>query len=281
MSSDPLARSDIWAEAPNETDYDAVYAAVMATERGRWFLNEYASRNRQGDMQAVIAVLARLEAAIGGDRAALASGVPGHTIDIARSIERIQDIAFTLRERNADEALCDALDDVAREFSAACARNKNKALGAELPAASLAASEADTASEPASNGASAAVSAVSPLDYDGGSERLPDKPAEDRRRWYIEPPDFAFPAAEREVESDWARRSKENGEARSLLPEPLLLPGPLDDPGGLFELPLSEAPPPASTKLEPVMRPIPRPSSPDSLAAMRSLSEEEVIALFG
>jgi hypothetical protein len=46
MSNTPLARSDILKGAPNDTEYDAVYAAVTATERGRWFLTEFAKRNR-------------------------------------------------------------------------------------------------------------------------------------------------------------------------------------------------------------------------------------------
>lgn len=48
MSSESLARSDIWAGTPNKAEYDGVYAAVMATERGLWFLTEYASRGTGG-----------------------------------------------------------------------------------------------------------------------------------------------------------------------------------------------------------------------------------------
>jgi len=70
MSSDPLARPDIWTGAPNEAEYDAVYAAVTATERGRWFLSEFANRNRHADTDALTGALARVEAAIRGERTA-------------------------------------------------------------------------------------------------------------------------------------------------------------------------------------------------------------------
>ncbi len=60
----PLALSGVDAGRPQETEYDAVYAAVSATERGRWFLTEFASRNRHADTGPLIAALARIEAAV-------------------------------------------------------------------------------------------------------------------------------------------------------------------------------------------------------------------------
>jgi hypothetical protein len=44
-----------------DADYDAIEAAVMETARGRWFLGEYARRNRNADTEAVLAQLRRLE----------------------------------------------------------------------------------------------------------------------------------------------------------------------------------------------------------------------------
>ena len=64
MSSQTLAQSDKAAAPPNEAEYNAVYAAVTATERGRWFLAEYANRNRSADTELVMAAVARIEAAI-------------------------------------------------------------------------------------------------------------------------------------------------------------------------------------------------------------------------
>ena len=66
MSQDPLALAAFTSAARHEAEYDAVYAAVTATERGRWFLSEYANRNRAANTDQVVAALARIEAAIGG-----------------------------------------------------------------------------------------------------------------------------------------------------------------------------------------------------------------------
>jgi hypothetical protein len=52
---------------PNE-DYEAIEAAVMETARGRWFLTEFARRNRTADTQVLLEAIARLEDQIGGDK---------------------------------------------------------------------------------------------------------------------------------------------------------------------------------------------------------------------
>ena len=118
MSNDPLARSDIWAGALNETEYDAVYAAVTATDRGRWFLSEYANRNRHANTDLVVAAIARIESAIHGETAQnSANGATDRSPGIVAAVERISDIAIGLRERGADAALCDALDAAVREIS--------------------------------------------------------------------------------------------------------------------------------------------------------------------
>ncbi len=116
-ANSPLALSGIDAGQPQETEYDAVYAAVSATERGRWFLTEFASRNRHADTRPLIAALARIEAAVvGADALSYQSRT---TSNVAAAAEEIADIAFGLRERGADRALCDALDAAVRQISAA------------------------------------------------------------------------------------------------------------------------------------------------------------------
>ena len=42
-------------------DFDTIEAAVMETARGRWFLKEYARRNRNTDTQAVLEAVERLK----------------------------------------------------------------------------------------------------------------------------------------------------------------------------------------------------------------------------
>ena len=60
MADEPFALSTVPPELPAEADYDAICAAVMATARGRWFLQEYSRRNRNTDT----------ERRAGGDRSA-------------------------------------------------------------------------------------------------------------------------------------------------------------------------------------------------------------------
>ncbi|HYA05198.1 MAG TPA: hypothetical protein VEF90_04850, partial [Xanthobacteraceae bacterium] len=111
-------QSSIVADLSQDAEYDAVYAAVTATERGRWFLTEYANRNRHADTDMVVGAIARMEAAIRGDP--VGTKPPGG-LNLSAAAERIADIAFALRERSADADLCDALDAAVRELCNACA----------------------------------------------------------------------------------------------------------------------------------------------------------------
>jgi chemotaxis regulatin CheY-phosphate phosphatase CheZ len=47
-----------------EADYESIELAVMETARGRWFLAEYARRNRQADTQVLLSALSRIEKSI-------------------------------------------------------------------------------------------------------------------------------------------------------------------------------------------------------------------------
>jgi hypothetical protein len=136
MPNDPLAL--ILAGLPDEADYDAVYAALMATEHGRRFLTEYADRHRHADTTAIVSAIARVEATLRGEgppradaagdlmeiaatidriEAALAAGTMP-TSDVSAAVERLQDIAFMLHERPVEATLCDGLDAAIREISA-------------------------------------------------------------------------------------------------------------------------------------------------------------------
>src|SRR5436853_7875481 len=63
MADEAFALSPISARAvePGEADYDAISAAFMETSRGRWFLGEYAKRNRNADTRMVLDAVARIE----------------------------------------------------------------------------------------------------------------------------------------------------------------------------------------------------------------------------
>src|SRR5467141_5061533 len=66
MADDAFALSPISARAtqPSEQDYDAIREAFMETARGRWFLGEYAKRNRNADTRMVLDAVARVEQTI-------------------------------------------------------------------------------------------------------------------------------------------------------------------------------------------------------------------------
>jgi chemotaxis protein CheZ len=150
----------------NEADYEAIEAAVMETARGRWFLAEYARRNRNADTTMLLKALDRIEATIGGKKsvepvdrirfdliemskaiartkteiASIKPDAGDHgkfgeaseeldsvvqatetaTSDILACAERIQEIAWTLREQGVESEVCDLLDANATEVYTAC-----------------------------------------------------------------------------------------------------------------------------------------------------------------
>src|SRR2546423_634510 len=70
MANEAFALSPISARAaePSEEDYDAISQAFMETSRGRWFLGEYAKRNRNADTRMVLDAVARIEETLVGQR---------------------------------------------------------------------------------------------------------------------------------------------------------------------------------------------------------------------
>src|ERR1700676_5813231 len=66
MADEAFALSPISARAalPSEEDYDAISQAFMETSRGRWFLGEYAKRNRNADTRMVLDAVERIEQTI-------------------------------------------------------------------------------------------------------------------------------------------------------------------------------------------------------------------------
>jgi hypothetical protein len=62
--------TDTRALTVSQSDYDAIEAAVMETARGRWFLSEYARRNRTADTEVLLDAIGRLEKAVSHERPA-------------------------------------------------------------------------------------------------------------------------------------------------------------------------------------------------------------------
>src|SRR5579862_419601 len=72
MADEAFALSPISARAtqPREEDYEAISAAFMETSRGRWFLTEYAKRNRNADTRMVLDAVARIEESLAAQKTA-------------------------------------------------------------------------------------------------------------------------------------------------------------------------------------------------------------------
>ena len=158
MANDSLSVLDVLTESPNEADYQAVYAELMATERGRNFLAAHNSSHLHSDTRKLLTTVARLEAAmrdnpaqeipvtlfrgltdvaraIEQSRAVLSANSISAANDLL-AVERIQDIGMALRRRDVEPALCDALEVAAREVGDAIVRS-NAASAGMLSTASL------------------------------------------------------------------------------------------------------------------------------------------------
>src|ERR1700730_2549466 len=70
IADEAFALSPISARAalPGEEDYAAISEAFMETSRGRWFLTEYAKRNRNADTRMVHDGVARMEQSLAAQK---------------------------------------------------------------------------------------------------------------------------------------------------------------------------------------------------------------------
>src|SRR5258708_18964732 len=97
MADEAFALSPISARAaqPSEQDYDAISEAFMETSRGRWFLGEYARRNRNADTSMVLDAVARIEENLAAQRQpAPDSGLAEALAAIASAVEEARATAF-------------------------------------------------------------------------------------------------------------------------------------------------------------------------------------------
>ncbi|MGI9414298.1 MAG: hypothetical protein ACR2PM_11550 [Hyphomicrobiales bacterium] len=153
----------------SEADYDAIEEAVLETSRGRWFLTEYARRNRNADTTLLLDAIGKLErsidtqtssaaagsfdqirfdivemaAAIAQTKREIASIKPegedqGHvsvateeldaivgstetaTQEILGAAERIQELAWGMREDGVRDDLCEQLDKLVTGIYTSC-----------------------------------------------------------------------------------------------------------------------------------------------------------------
>ena len=154
MADEAFALSPISARAaqPSEQDYDAISEAFMETSRGRWFLGEYAKRNRNADTRMVLDAVARIEqslaaqkqpepepvpdtgladaiaatkAALSEARVAAAAAIDGlaleqHLAPMRKGARVIREISWRWREIGADGRICDLLDSQVSAIEASC-----------------------------------------------------------------------------------------------------------------------------------------------------------------
>jgi hypothetical protein len=166
MADEAFALSPISARAtlPSEQDYDAISEAFMETSRGRWFLGEYAKRNRNADTRMVLDAVARIEENLAAQRqpapdndglaealaairqaldeartaasAALDSlALEEHLAPVRKGARVIREIAWRLREIGADGRICDLIDSQVSAIQGACGQISSTGPRAALSAA--------------------------------------------------------------------------------------------------------------------------------------------------
>jgi chemotaxis regulatin CheY-phosphate phosphatase CheZ len=103
----------------SEAEFETIEAAVMETARGRWFLGEFARRNRTADTQVLLDAIGRLEQTVAGERAA--QGMDRLRFDlmemakaIARTKSEIAAIHSTDQEQSRLTAASESLDGIVR-----------------------------------------------------------------------------------------------------------------------------------------------------------------------
>ncbi|WP_024510475.1 hypothetical protein [Bradyrhizobium sp. ARR65] len=153
MADEAFALSPIAARPvqPGEADYDAIREAFMETSRGRWFLGEYAKRNRNADTAMVLDAVARIEQSLAAQRqerasndglaeavAALRNAVDQaseaasaaiaglrldeHLTPIHKGTRIIKEISWRWREIGADSRICDLIDSQLAAIETSCTR---------------------------------------------------------------------------------------------------------------------------------------------------------------
>jgi hypothetical protein len=104
MADEAFALSPIHARAamPTDADYDAIQEAFMETSRGRWFLTEYAKRNRNADTRMVLEAVERLETSLASQKEAQAEAVAAAAE--AAAIQAAEAVAMRAAEAAAAQA---------------------------------------------------------------------------------------------------------------------------------------------------------------------------------
>ncbi|QOZ27169.1 hypothetical protein [Bradyrhizobium sp. CCBAU 51753] len=156
MAEEAFALSPISARAalPSEEDYAAISEAFMETSRGRWFLGEYAKRNRNADTSRVLDAVARIEESLSAQRQATVEAIRDEQLEqvlaalrgaveatqasaiaaldglsleqtlapVRKGVRVIREISWRLREIGNDGRICDIIDSQASAIEAGAAQ---------------------------------------------------------------------------------------------------------------------------------------------------------------
>jgi hypothetical protein len=105
MSEDTSALSKIPPPPAARGDYESICAALVQTERGRWFLAEYARRNRSADTQLLLAAIGRIEAVVCAERNRQAQqGFRSDLLEMAKAITRTRAEVAEIRSETAADS---------------------------------------------------------------------------------------------------------------------------------------------------------------------------------
>lgn len=353
MSNDPLPLPKMSASSPDEAadaDYEAIYAELAATERGRRFLTEYADRHRHAETNMLAEALARVEAAMRGDTlrdskaltgqvAALAVVIERLEAEVARAsepessaaAERIQDVVSVLRDLagRINDLIAVAAPDAGDKQEAAVGEDAIASVAAQPTVATAHAAEEGEAFAEEALAPSGLLSELSEAEVLQDDHFEPDTAAAARTDVVVEvtvtgavfqeqlrteTPDAAIESFELPTAQAFASEAAENERGETPVHEetPEIRSGqapaaePLDDrtippvlPVFDVSLPAAvsaptsasseqtlaagvSAPSGVAASVLPAAEPArpPKPSASDPLAALRELSEEELVALF-
>ena len=165
MADEAFALSPISARAarPSEEDYEAIREAFMETSRGRWFLGEYAKRNRNADTAMVLDAVARIEdtlaaqhqpapdngltealaairSAVEQARTSAVAALGGLALEeglapVRKGARIIKEISWRWREIGADSRICDLIDSQISAMEVGCGQISSADPGVALTAA--------------------------------------------------------------------------------------------------------------------------------------------------
>jgi chemotaxis protein CheZ len=92
------------SQTVTDTEYDAIEAAVKETARGRWFLDEFAQRNRNADTRLVLDAIQRLQRSVLGAESepAPAPQIPAMREDLNEIERTAEQTRKALRELDAE-----------------------------------------------------------------------------------------------------------------------------------------------------------------------------------